>query len=126
VEQQLPVGPFRAVGGLAQLGHGGRVQQMVKRLPCLLHLLAYNLSIHFMTSIPKSSYPESILRPWRSEASGRSGWDVLDCSESYKRRVDGLYGSGAAVDGDELPGLQSCGGVAGADDGWNAVLPGDQ
>jgi hypothetical protein len=36
------------------------------------------------------------------------------------------YGSGGPVDGDPLPGSQAVGGVAGADDGGDAVLAGDE
>src|ERR1035437_6634001 len=56
VEQQLPVGPLRAVRRPAQLGHRGRIQLTMERLSCLLHLVAHDFSIHLMTSLPKASY----------------------------------------------------------------------
>src|ERR1035437_2682486 len=85
VEQQLPVGPLRAVRRPAQLGHGSGVQETVKRLPCLLHLGADDLSIHLITSLPtgivlpgassimaflKASSPRSVpSQSWRSRPS---------------------------------------------------------
>src|ERR1035437_243046 len=71
VEQQLPVGPLRAVRRSAQLGHRGRIQQTVERLSCLLHLVAHDLSIHLMTSLPKASYRREDSPNWRFEATGR-------------------------------------------------------
>src|SRR5450631_413551 len=53
VEQQLPVGPLRAIRRPAQVGHRGRVQQMVERLLSLLHLVADDLSVHLSTSLPE-------------------------------------------------------------------------
>src|ERR1035437_7851885 len=70
VEQQLPVGPLRAVRRPAQLGHRGRVQQTVERLSCLLHLVAHDLSIHLMTSLPKPSYRREDSPNWRFETTG--------------------------------------------------------
>jgi hypothetical protein len=44
---------------------------------------------------------------------------------SYVPSVKG-YGSCCSVDGDELAGVQAVGGVAGSDDGGDAVLAGDE
>src|SRR5450631_144055 len=54
VEQQLPVGPLRAIRRPAKVGHRGRVQQMVERLPGLLHLVADDLSVHLTPRFRRS------------------------------------------------------------------------